>query len=341
MIMLSNIFNVKSIYEDILLFRQKKIVKYLFLILLLIGVILYILGCKYALSESEWYKIIFYTLIFIWCIGATFLIKALEDKQQELKEKLMQAEKFKAIGKLTGKVAHDLNNILSGIATYPEILMMNENVDPKLQQGLEMIKDSGEKASAVVSDLLTIAHSSSAQMEIININFILDRYIRAHDFKKIKDTYKQVEINFHSDPELPNIMGSYIHIEKTIMNLILNAMEEVSKNEGGKILVTTSNSSIDSSIPGYEDIVPGEYVILSIIDNGSGIDEKYLKKMFEPFFAKKEMGKNGTGLGLTIVWNIVQDHNGFINMHSDSTGTKFELLFPAIREEITKKELEY
>ncbi|MBU1344700.1 MAG: response regulator, partial [Proteobacteria bacterium] len=263
--------------------------------------------------------------------------KIREKEQQQLNEKLIQAEKLKALGILAGSVAHDLNNILSGIATYPEVLMMDKNLDPQIRQGLTIIKDSGQKASAVVSDLLTISRGSGAEMEIININSIIDRYTRAHDFDKIRKTYDQVSINVSTEPELLNIKGSYIHIEKTIMNLVLNAVEEVSDKDDGKVLITTNNSYIDPSIPGYENRVQGEYVILSVIDNGSGIEQKNLKKIFDPFFTKKEMGKSGTGLGLTVVWNAVQDHNGFINVVSNKKGTRFDLLFPATREEIPQK----
>ncbi|NOX33551.1 MAG: response regulator [Deltaproteobacteria bacterium] len=263
--------------------------------------------------------------------------KTREEKLQKLKKKLAQAEKFKSMGILAGSVAHDLNNILSGIATYPEVLMMDQDLDPDIKKGLNMIKDSGRKASAVVSDLLTISRGASVEMEALNINSIIDRYAAAPEFQKIRQTHQQVKIEIITEPELLNIKGSYIHIEKTIMNLVLNAAEEVSDKDNGKVLITTSNNYIDPSVPVYKDMVPGEYVILSVADNGSGIDKKNLKKIFEPFFTKKEMGKSGTGLGLTVVWNAVQDHNGFINVTSNNKGTKFDLLFPAIRQEITQK----
>jgi signal transduction histidine kinase len=259
------------------------------------------------------------------------------EKQQQLKDRLAQAEKHKALGILAGSVAHDLNNILSGIATYPEVLMMDDTLDPKIRQGLSIIKDSGQKAASVVSDLLTISRGSGAEMEVINLNSILDRYSRAHDFKKIRNTYKKVDIEILTEPELLNIRGSYIHIEKIIMNLVLNAVEEVCEQPDGRVMITTSNAFIDSSQPEYKKILPGEYVILSVEDNGSGIEEKNLKKIFEPFFTKKVMGKSGTGLGLTVVWNAVQDHKGYINVSSSAHGTLFDLLFPAIREEIRQK----
>lgn len=261
--------------------------------------------------------------------------------QEQLKKNRIQDERLKTLGAIAGSVAHDLNNILSGIATYPEVLMMDKTLDPQLRQGLNLIKDSGQEAAAVVSDLLTISQGASAQMEIIDMTAIIDRYMASHEFNNIRKRYPQVKMEILTEPALLNIKGSYIHIEKTIMNLVLNAMEEVSGNEDGKILITTANRQIDSSNPEYENIMPGKYVILSVVDNGMGIDNKNLKKIFDPFFTKKEMGKSGSGLGLTVVKNAVQDHNGFIHVTSNNKGTRFDLLFPALRQEnTTKKELE-
>ena len=260
--------------------------------------------------------------------------KRQDEEQQRLKNQLIEAEKHKAMGILAGSVAHDLNNILSGIATYPEVLMMDKTLDPQIKMGLTIIKDSGQKASAVVSDLLTISRGSRAQMEVININFIIDRYTAAPDFEKIKTQYPHVEIEILTEPELLNIKGSYIHIEKVIMNLVLNAVEEVSHRNNGRVRVTTANTYLDSALPGYDTMTRGEYVLLSVIDNGSGIDNKYLNKIFDPFFTKKKMGRSGTGLGLAVVWNAVQDHNGSINVTSKTGETRFDLMFPAVRQPI-------
>lgn len=263
--------------------------------------------------------------------------KAEEKKQQELKDQLIQAEKLKTLGILAGSVAHDLNNILSGIATYPDVLLMDAKIQPSIAKGLRIIKESGQKASDVVSDLLTISRGSNSEKETININNVLKRYTRAPDFTKIKNSYPGVTIETMMEPELLNIDGSYIHIEKTIMNLVLNAVEEVSSRPGGYVTIATANTYLDSVIPGYENRAQGEYVVLSVSDNGSGISEEDQKKIFDPFYTRKEMGKSGTGLGLTVVWNAVQDHNGFVDIESGPEGTTFDLIFPATRKEAPKK----
>ncbi len=257
--------------------------------------------------------------------------KRQEREQQQLKDKLVKAEKLKALGIIAGSVAHDLNNVLSGIATYPDVLLMNDNIDPEIRKGLAIIRDSGQKASAVVSDLLTVSRGSTAEMEILNLNRIIERYADAPDFKKIRETYPGVGIEIQTDPELLNIKGSYIHLEKIIMNLVLNGVEEVSHRTGGKVCIATTNLFFDAVVPGYEGVEPGEYCLLRITDNGTGINKKQIPKIFDPFFSNKEMGKSGTGLGLTVVWNAVRDHRGYIFVRSTADGTTFEVLIPAVR----------
>jgi len=267
-----------------------------------------------------------------------------EKEQVQLKKKLVQSEKLKNLGILAGSVAHDLNNILSGIATYPEVLLMDGDLNPKIRQGLGLIKDSGRKASSVVSDLLTISRGINTEMEILNINRVIERYAVAADFGNIKKTYPQVQIEIVMEPELLNIKGSYIHIEKAIMNLVLNGVEETALQETGHVTISTANHYIDNS-PDIEDssaegpeLPCGEYVMLCVSDNGSGIPGELHKKIFDPFFTQKEMGRSGTGLGLTVVLNTVQNHKGNIRVISSENGTRFELFFPAIRKELPLKE---
>jgi two-component system cell cycle sensor histidine kinase/response regulator CckA len=259
------------------------------------------------------------------------------DQEKMLKKKLKEAEKISSLGVLAGSVAHDLNNILSGIATYPEVLLMDSDLDPEVERGLEIIKDSGQKASAVVSDLLTITRGSRAEKDILNINSLLERYSRAHDFMKIQKSYPDVTIELMTEPELLNILGSYIHIEKSVMNLVLNAAEAASENRDGQVTISTSNAFLDSSLPGFEHRTPGEYVILSVADNGPGISDEDQGKIFEPFYTRKTMGKSGTGLGLSVVWNAVRDHDGYIDVVSSGNGTRFDLIFPATRQDIPEK----
>jgi CheY-like chemotaxis protein len=130
---------------------------------------------------------------------------------------------------------------------------------------------------------------------------------------------------------LLNISGSSVHLRKTIMNLVINAAEAIGKS--GKIEITTENRYVDRPIKGYEEVVTGDYIVLTVRDNGIGIAEADLQHIFEPFYTKKIMGRSGTGLGMSVVWGTIQDHSGYINVTSAlDKGTTFELFFPVSRE---------
>ena len=131
--------------------------------------------------------------------------------------------------------------------------------------------------------------------------------------------------------------GSPVHIRKVIMNLVSNASEAI---EGiGNVIISTMNRYVDRPISGYEDVKTGKYAVLSVSDDGLGISSDHLERIFEPFFTKKVMGRSGTGLGLAVVWNIVQDHEGYIDVLSDGKGTTFKIYFPITMVELSEKDL--
>ena len=258
---------------------------------------------------------------------------------QSLKEELNRSKKLKNLGHLADSVAHDLNNLLAGIATYPEILLLDDALSPKVRKSLAIIKESGKNASAVVNDLLTISRGIREECQVLNINTIIKRFMAAPEFEKIKAAYRKVEIDMHLEPELLTISGSYIHIEKSIMHLVIHALEETAATAGrgnGTIVLSTANHYVDIEKNGRTEpnLPPGEYVMLEVLDAGKGIPEDCLNKIFDPFFTKKKMGRSGSGLGLTVVKNTVLDHRGKIFVASDENGTRFTLLLPALRPDL-------
>lgn len=260
-----------------------------------------------------------------------------QKKLQDIEKELNSSKKLEDLGRIAGSVAHDLNNILAGIATYPEILLLDENLEPKIRESLTIIKESGRSASAVISDLLTISKGIREACRILNINTIIERFMAGPEFEKIKATYENVEIDMHLEPELLTISGSYIHIEKSIMHLLINALEETAAaTDNGTIVLSTANYYVDSRKDEYlrQNPAPGEYVTVEISDAGKGIPEDCLNKIFDPFFTKKKMAGSGSGLGLTLVKNTVLNHRGNIFVTSDKTGTTFTLLFPVLRSEL-------
>ncbi|MBI9089519.1 MAG: PAS domain S-box protein [Desulfobacterium sp.] len=256
--------------------------------------------------------------------------KRLEAKQDALRERLFRAEKMEALGLLSSGVAHDLNNILSGIATYPEILLMGETLDEPMRKGLNTIKESGRKAADIVSDLLTISRGSSAELEVININRVVENFMDSREYKRFEALHPHVEMVVALDPGLLNVRASYVHMEKSLMNLVINAVEEVADKLDGRVSITTANQILNAPVHGYGSVKCGEYTVVTVCDNGWGIEASALKKIFEPFYSKKVMGRSGTGLGLTIVWNTVQDHGGYVDITSNANGTRFDLFFPSV-----------
>ncbi len=263
-------------------------------------------------------------------------IKARQEKE-ELREKLARSRKMEALGLLAGGVAHDLNNVLSGIVSYPDLLLMDLPEESPLRKPILTIRGSGQKASDIVQDLLTLARRGVMTKEILNINDIVREYLNSPEHKNLASFHLDVPFRTSLDESILNIMGSSVHLRKTVMNLAANAAE--AQPSGGEVVISTRNQYVDSPIKGYDDIREGDFVVLEIADKGSGIAPEDLGRIFEPFYTKKVMGRSGTGLGMAVVWGTVQDHQGYINVESEkNTGTTFHLYFPVTRERPPRSE---
>lgn len=254
-------------------------------------------------------------------------------QQKRLKEQLYRSKKMEAIGLMASGIAHDLNNILSGIVSYPELLLMQIPPDSPLKDPLETIQESGLRAAAVVSDLLTVAKGAASGKEILCLNTIILEHLHSGEHRKLVKNHPGIAFHHELDPELLNTLCSAPHIKKILMNLLANAADAI--EQAGTVTIKTVSRYLDAPIAGYGEIQPGEYVLLSVTDTGSGISRDDLEMIFEPFFTKKVMGRRGTGLGLAVVWNTVQDHDGYLNVTSDENGTVFDIYFPATRENLT------
>jgi two-component system cell cycle sensor histidine kinase/response regulator CckA len=254
-----------------------------------------------------------------------------------LEKKLQQASKMEAIGTLAGGVAHDLNNILSGIVSYPELLLMDISRDSPLRKPLLTIKQSGEKAAEIVQNLLTLARRGVAVTEVVNLNHTISEYMKSPEHEQLLSFHPNTKIEANFKADLLNIMGSPIHLTKTVMNLISNAAEAII--EDGEIIISTRNQYIDKPVRGYDGVREGDYVVLNIADDGIGISPEDMERIFEPFYTKKIMGRSGSGLGMAVVWGAVKDHNGYIDVQSkEGKGTSFTLYFPVTRKKRAKGE---
>jgi PAS domain S-box-containing protein len=264
----------------------------------------------------------------ILCIGndVTALREA-ESEKKALEARLQRAEKMEAIGSLAGGVAHDLNNILPSLISFPDAILMDLPEDSPLRKPVLSIKRAGERAAAIAQDLLTFARRAVPVKAPVNLNEVVGEYLESPEASKLQSDFPKVQISKNLDPALPVILGSPVHLAKTVMNLVLNAAEAIP--EEGKVIVSTENAQLKDGIKGFEMIEPGEYVLLSVSDTGVGISTKDMEKIFEPFYTKKAMGRSGSGLGMAIVWGTVKDHRGYVDVKSEEgKGTTFDLYFP-------------
>ena len=257
-----------------------------------------------------------------------------EEERIRLEAELLRAQKMELLGQLAGGVAHDLNNVLSGIVSYPDLLLLDLPADSSMREPLKNIREAGRRAAAIVQDLLTLARRGITVKEEVQLNSLINDYLQSIGFINLREKHPQVKVETDLSPSLAIVSGSPIHLEKMVMNLVVNAFEAIEGD--GTITITTRNRHVHSPVQAYDTIMPGSYVVLTIVDSGIGIAEENLTRIFEPFFTSKIMGRSGTGLGMTVVWGTVKDHDGFLDVKSlPGKGTSISVLLPAVQEQDT------
>jgi PAS domain S-box-containing protein len=275
--------------------------------------------------------------------GVVLLLKDITDKikieeeKSKLEADLRRAEKIETLGLLAGGVAHDLNNTLGAIIGYPDLLLEDIPNDSPMRPTILAMKQSGERAAVIVEDLLTLTRRGVEVTETVNFNSIITEFLESCEFEKIKEFHPKVIFDSKLETRLLNVLGSPVHLSKVVMNLVSNAAEAMPG--GGKVLISSENINLSKPVKGYDTVAAGDYIVLTVSDNGIGIPEKDIGKIFEPFYTKKIMGRSGTGLGMAVVWGTVKDHKGYIDVESaEGVGTTFKIYFPVTREDIHKKE---
>jgi len=258
--------------------------------------------------------------------GILFVVRDIT-QQKKLESRLIHARKMEAVGILAGGVAHDLNNILAGLIGYPELLLMDTPEDSPYREPLLTVKKSGEKAAAIVKDLLTLSRRGYPDTVVTDFNKIISEYFSSPEYETLKSFHPDVEVTARLQPDLNYIWGSPVHLHKLVMNLVSNAAQAMPR--GGKLFLLTEKRHIEKKMKGYEDISPGDYAVLVVSDTGKGIEPENVEKIFEPFYTKRALGRTGTGLGMSVVWATVKDHNGFIDIQSEpGMGTAFFVYLP-------------
>jgi signal transduction histidine kinase len=254
-----------------------------------------------------------------------------------LEDQLVRSQKMEAIGTMAAGVAHDLNNILAGILGYPDLLLADVSKDDPIYEPLSAIRTSGQKAAAIVQDMLTMARRNVAIKEPLDLYAVVKNVLDSPECRAVCDNNQPIHIETRFASDLYPVLGSAVHLEKMVVNLISNAAE--SMKDGGRIVVGMTRERLTETRKGYDSVKPGNYVKLTVTDQGMGISRDDLEHIFEPFFTKKKMGRSGTGLGMTVVWDTVTHHDGYIDVDSkQNQGTTITIYLPKADQDVPKAE---
>ena len=249
-----------------------------------------------------------------------------EEALRQREEQLRHSQKMEAIGTLAGGVAHDFNNLLTGILGYAELLKLRSSPDDKVHQAADVIEKAATRAASLTQQLLGFARRGKHQ------NVTVDIHAAVQEVTRLLGRTLDKSINLRQDfgPQPIGIQGDPGQINQIVLNLTVNAADAMT--QGGDIVFRTALVNLtEGQRRKHEECATGPHALLSVSDSGSGISKEVLPRIFEPFFTTKEQGK-GTGMGLAMVYGIVQNHGGFVEVESEvGRGTTFSLYFPLAR----------
>ncbi|MBN9389810.1 MAG: PAS domain S-box protein [Chloroflexi bacterium] len=259
-----------------------------------------------------------------------------EEALQQTREQLRQAQKMEAIGRLAGGVAHDFNNILTGIMGYTELVMNQLDPANPLAQSLEEIRKGVDRAAALTHQLLAFSRSQVLQPKLVDLNQLVENI-----YQLLKRVIREnIEVVVKLQPAIGMLKADPIQLEQILLNLAINSSDAMP--HGGQLILETKQVELEEAYAGnHFEARPGHYIMLAVTDNGCGMSKKTQSHIFEPFFTTKDLGK-GTGLGLSTVYGIVKQSGGFINVYSEvEVGTTFKIYLPVVHETIVAEEPPY
>ncbi|MCX5812026.1 MAG: PAS domain S-box protein [Proteobacteria bacterium] len=252
--------------------------------------------------------------------------KRAEEDREKLQAQLLQSQKIESIGQLAGGIAHDFNNIISAIMGYGDILKMKMDKDDPRRMYLEHILTSSEKAAGLTQNLLAFSRKQVIELKPYKVNTL----IKAMETLLKRLLTEDIDLEVILENTDVTIMADKTQIDQVLMNLTTNARDAMPK--GGRLVIETKKVKADTEflqMQGYDK--SGEYALILVKDTGIGMDKKTKEHIYDPFFTTKEVGR-GTGLGLSMVYGIIKQHNGFIDTYSDQgVGTTFCIFIPAIK----------
>jgi signal transduction histidine kinase/CheY-like chemotaxis protein len=258
--------------------------------------------------------------------------KRAEKEKEYIDAQYRQAQKAEAVGRLAGGIAHDLNNLLSPIIGYGELLLDDFGPYDERRESIHQIVKAGFGARDLVRQLLAFSRKQTLEYKLLNLNDIV------MEFEKLlrRTIREDIDLNIVTISDIPTIKADIGQIEQVIMNLCVNAQDAMP--QGGKLTLETALVELDANYTAHHpDTEPGQYAMLKVSDTGFGMDTETREHIFEPFYSTK--GEGGTGLGLATVYGIVKQHGGSIRVESESgRGTAFNVYLPVSGVPIAEQE---
>jgi two-component system, cell cycle sensor histidine kinase and response regulator CckA len=279
---------------------------------------------------SRWFEVWAFPLTHgLFAVVCTDINERIEAEQEKahLQEQYNQAQKMESIGRLAGGVAHDFNNLLTTIIGYSDIIESSLDANDPLAEDVKEVLNAANRAAQLTSQLLAFSRKQTIDPRIINIDETVERSQKM--LKRLIEA--SIDLQFTPKGGLWLTKFDPAQLDQILLNLVVNARDAMPN--GGKLTIETSNVCIDEAYSAAdESIRPGEFVMLGVSDNGCGMEKDVLRDIFEPFYTTKAMG---TGLGLSTVFGIVKQHDGFIKVYSEpGEGTSFRLYLPRIQEDV-------
>jgi PAS domain S-box-containing protein len=249
--------------------------------------------------------------------------KLAEEERDKLHAQVVQLMKLESVGRLAGGVAHDFNNMLGIIIGHSEMAMCQLDPSQPIYDDLSEIRKAAERSADLTRQLLAFARRQTASPRLLNLNDTIESMLKM--LRRLIG--EDIDLVWQPRAGIWTIKMDPTQIDQILANLCINARDALV--DVGKIIIETDNVIIDTDFfSDHTYVSPGEYVLLSLSDNGCGMDKDTLRKVFEPFFTTKEIGK-GTGLGLSTLYGIVKQNRGFVNVYSEpGQGTTFKIYFP-------------
>ncbi|MCG8605253.1 response regulator [bacterium] len=247
-------------------------------------------------------------------------------EQKRLQEELGRAQRLETAGRVAGQIAHDFNNLLSPLAAYPKLIREELGEHQGVFELLDQMEDAANKIAEINQELLSLGRRGHYTMEPVDLNRLIHQVVIS------KNIPKEIQVQENLASELLLIKAGAAQLSRTLFNLIMNAIEAM--HGKGILTVSTKNTYLEKPLKGYQTVTSGEFVQLQISDTGTGIKAENIHSIFDPFFSTKKMDRiRGTGLGLSVVHGIVEDHGGYILVDTKyRKGTTFTLYFPVARD---------